>query len=445
MRKVFLLSLYLLMLPFSIAAQTCDWSELIGKKMVLYRYGRLQDGIFTEYVFTNPAGEKPVEQFVLVDSTHFEWKYALTGDFEHECRLNGNVMEINPPFFNNRHLNIVKRIGNVVVTDGHDGITRAFFIQESQPAPEALPASVGSTNGFCDGKLDDLLSHFTDLTYNSATPMGRHFLFSMPADDEVKKWLESTDETFRSAGGAMAVVKPMDVNLYPNGKPVVADVNLKRVLDSYLVAMLADMAYQYPEFIRSIIHQESADSFRVDMFDPMGRPIVVRVSNRVLVRDDGSPIYCVGKDGQYNWATILEKAAVKWIIAFQHVIDIAGWKAELMAPMFTGDGRSFCIKPGSLSAEDLARVITTCLDNGMMVTGSFLKSDVTLDGHTTAADHGHSFLPPQKSGALYSIRNPKGNGDDDHIMNVMSSDSDVPPLIDLRIISPGAAAKYFRK
>jgi len=108
MKKSFLSSLFLLILPFVLTAQTCDWSNLIGKKVVLYRWGLLEDGWFRESRFTNPAGEMPMEQFTLRDSTHFEWRYALTGDFDRECHIDGDVMSVNPPFFENRHLKIIR-------------------------------------------------------------------------------------------------------------------------------------------------------------------------------------------------------------------------------------------------------------------------------------------------------------------------------------------------
>lgn len=94
MKQMCLLSLYLLMLPFQVASQTCEWSELIGKDLVLYRYGRLKDGIFTDYRFTNPAGARPVETLTLTDSTHFEWKYSLSGDFKREIELKGTKMDL---------------------------------------------------------------------------------------------------------------------------------------------------------------------------------------------------------------------------------------------------------------------------------------------------------------------------------------------------------------
>lgn len=56
--------------------------------------------------------------------------------------------------------------------------------------------------------------------------------------------------------------------------------------------------------------------------------------------------------------------------------------------------------------------------------------------------HGHPLLPPHRPGALYAIRNPWGNGKDNHIMNVMSSDTIIAPFMDIRIISPGTAAHF---
>lgn len=438
MKKIVLLSLILMMLPFNLASQQCEWSEFIGKDLVLYRYGRLIDGVFTDYVFTNPAGVTPMETLVLADSTHFDWKYSLTGDFHREMELKGSKIELNPPFWNNRYISIVQRNGNVIMTEGHDGISRVFYIPEPQPSPESLPVSCNSKNGFCDGKLDDLMPFFTDFTFHSATPMGRHFLYVLKLENDMKEWLESTDEDFTLTSG---VAKSVEVKLYPNGEPVLNDLNQKCLNDCNTITILSSLAFKYPNFIKSIIHQESAESFRVDMFDPMGKPIVVRVSNRFPFTLEGKPILCSGKDDQPNWSTILEKAAMKWIKVYEHISNIEGSNSEWIAPMFTGDGRSFCVQPSKLSAKDLARVITTCLDYGLIVNGGFLKEKVPIDGLETRIYHGYSFLPPQKDGSLYSLRDPYGTGDANGVMNIMPTDETVPPLINLRILSPGAAAK----
>ena len=44
---------------FQVNAQPCDWSELIGKKLVLSRWGQMMDGFFLDYNFSNTFGKKP--------------------------------------------------------------------------------------------------------------------------------------------------------------------------------------------------------------------------------------------------------------------------------------------------------------------------------------------------------------------------------------------------
>ena len=429
-------------IAFSLTTNATNWSDFIGKPLILYRFGEFQDHWFSRFIPTNPAGASPVEQLVLTDSTHLEWKYAMTGDFKRECTLQDSVLLLKEPLHENNHFRIIECNGEVLLTQGDDGLTRAFFVQQSQPELSMLPASVGSKKGFCNGKLDDLLSAVTDITYSKQTPMGRNFLFHLQASDEDKAWLQSTKEVFEDA---TEQIKAFDINLFPHGKPVLADVHQKGVDDCNAMSVLADMAFLYPDFIKSIIHKEAADSFRVDMFDPEGRPIVVCVSNRFPVREGGYPIFCVGEDDSYNWISIMEKAAMKWIKVYNHINTISGCNAEMITPMFTGDGRSFCIQPGRLESKDLARMVNTCLEHGMMVNGGFLNSNIPLDGHKTIAKHGHSFLPPQRKGALYAIRNPWGGGANDHVMNVMNDNTVVSPLIDIRVISPGAAAQFFDK
>ena len=66
----------MLAVSFSMTASATDWSELIGKELVLYRWGELRDNCFSWIRTTNPAGERPVERLVLTDATHLVWKYS---------------------------------------------------------------------------------------------------------------------------------------------------------------------------------------------------------------------------------------------------------------------------------------------------------------------------------------------------------------------------------
>ena len=393
----------LLAVTFSMSASATDWSELIGKELVLYRWGKTQDRWFSEIHPTNSVGKDPVERIILSDSTHVKWKYTQQGSFARECSIEDSVLTFKEPIFGNEHLRILECDGEVMVTLGEDNLSRAFSIIPPKPEPSQLPTSAVNKKKFCNGKLDDLLPYITDITYSSRTTLGRNFLYYRQASEEDKAWLESTQEVFDDSKEQL---KAYDINLFPHDKPVLADVYHKGMISVNAISVLTDMAILYPEFIKSIIHQESPDSFVVDMFDPEGKPIVVCVSNRFPVVEDDNGIFCIGEGGEYNWISILEKAILKWIQAYSRQFGVIGsYNAEMITPMLTGDGRSFCIQSGRLGGKDLNRVINTCLENGMMVNGVA----------------------------------------DNHIMSLMDNNTTIPSSIGLRVISPGAAAKFFDK
>ena len=401
MKKPFIIAL--LAVTFSMSASATDWSELIGKELVLYQWGKTQDRWFSEIHPTNSVGKEPVERIILSDSTHVKWKYTQQGTFARECSIEDSVLTFKEPIFGNEHLRILECDGEVMVTLGEDNLSRAFSIIPPKPEPSQLPTSAVNKKKFCNGKLDDLLPYITDITYSSRTTLGRNFLYYRQASEEDKAWLESTQEVFDDSKEQL---KAYDINLFPHDKPVLADVYHKGMISVNAISVLTDMAILYPEFIKSIIHQESPDSFVVDMFDPEGKPIVVCISNRFPVVEDDNGIFCIGEGGEYNWISILEKAILKWIQAYSRQFGVIGsYNAEMITPMLTGDGRSFCIQSGRLGGKDLNRVINTCLENGMMVNGVA----------------------------------------DNHIMSFMDNNTNVPSSIGLRVISPGAAAKYFDK
>lgn len=387
-----------LSLVFSLTAHATDWKDLIGKELVLDRWGNVRDGWFSDYHPMNTMGADPVERIILKDATHVVWNYTQQGDFARECSLQGPVLTFNEPIFGNKEMRILKAEGDVILTLGGDSLTRAFYILNPQPDAEQLPASADSKRGFCNGKLKELLPHFTDLTYSSRTPMGRHFQLCKQAKPEERLWLESTKEVFDDEG---AQIKAYDISLFPNGNPALADIQQEGMIQTNALGVLKDMACMYPGFIKSIIRQEAPDSFRVDMFDPDGNPIRVCVSNRFPQID--KQIFSTGENGTYNWLSMLEKAIMKWLNVYNNHMPIASYCAEWITPMFTGDGRSFCIQPGRLTGKELAKVVNTCRQNGMMVNGVADLRFTSLSGTPTVTN----------------------------------------PDMAFRIISPGAAANYF--
>ena len=76
MKKTLILVVAFLAFALSAVAERSGWSQLIGKTLVLYRYGMMQGRWFEKSNYPNPAGKAPMEQMVLVDSTHLSWKYS---------------------------------------------------------------------------------------------------------------------------------------------------------------------------------------------------------------------------------------------------------------------------------------------------------------------------------------------------------------------------------
>ena len=293
----------------------------------------------------------------------------------------------------------------------------------------------------CNGELQRLIGKFSGNTYYAKNHMGSAFERDKKATPEQIAWLEDYTKKPASMDGFNRWT-PRGVKLYPFGKPLPADCNQHSIGDCNTVSTLADMAYLYPDFIMSIIEQVSTRQFRVKMFDPQGKRITVCVDNQILCDGNGNVAQMTGKNGAITWSTILEKAIMKWFTVYRPSAQLGGFGAEGMTPLFTGDGRSIAVSPGKCSAEELATIVTTCLRHGLIVNGGFNKGGLKLDKHETITGHGHSFMLPNDEEALFAIRNPWGQGSDDHVMQCYD-DGKVPPTIDLRIISPGIASLYY--
>ena len=292
----------------------------------------------------------------------------------------------------------------------------------------------------------DVVAHGNSFTYTASTPMGNHYENKHVTTEQDKLWLNNASNEpnlLQSAPGY--TLRTYEVDLYPFGDPVPADVNQHGIGDCSALAVFASMAYLFPDFIKSIIQDNGNGTYTVDMYDPQGQPVDVTVKSTFLGDNNGIGA-ASGKKGEATWATILEKAIMKWNYIYQVNPDISGIGSEHVAPLFTGEGNSFAYSPNSLDADQMKQVAELSLQEPMIVIGGFNTGGLLVGSAQTVTAHAYSFFYSNNSSALFAMRNPWGfspgtNGTEDGVMNIMD-DGTVPPTIDMRIIYPGKAADY---
>lgn len=297
--------------------------------------------------------------------------------------------------------------------------------------------------------ISDLMEFSSGDTHDESTPMGNHYANKHVTTNEDKEWLENPDnEPNELSSNASLHWKTFTVeNLYPYGTPKPADVNQHGIGDCSALAVFASMAYIYPDFIKSIIKDNGDQTYTVSMFDPQGEPVDVTISSKFLADDNGNIGAASGKNNQITWATILEKAIMKWNYIYKVNPDIGGIGSEHVAPLFTGDGNSFAFAPGKLTAEQLTRAVEVSLSQGKIIVGGFTTADVPVGNYRTVTGHAYTIMYSTDATALFSMRNPWGyspgsaDGKEDGVLDIMD-DGIVPPIIDLRIINPGKAADF---
>ena len=296
--------------------------------------------------------------------------------------------------------------------------------------------------------FEDVVANATHFTASASTPMGNHYENKHVTTDADRVWLSTaSNEPALLPSAASYTWRNYPVNLYPFGDPVPADVNQHGIGDCSALAVFASMAYLFPDFIKSIITDNGDGTFVVDMYDPQGDPVEVAITSLFLGTASGIGA-ASGKVGEATWATVLEKAIMKWNYIYQVNPDIWGIGSEHVAPLFTGEGNSFAYYPGTLIPSDMKKVASLSLDNGMIVIGGFNIGGLYVGSGQTVTAHAYSFMYSTDSNALFSMRNPWGyspgtDGKEDGILNI-ADDGVVPPTIDMRIIYPGAAAKYLK-
>lgn len=286
-------------------------------------------------------------------------------------------------------------------------------------------------------------------SHSSTSPMGNKYAKYPAATQEQIEWLADVknqpDASYINIGGFDRWTAK-SINLYPlnNGNPTPADVNQHAIGDCCMCAVFASLAYIYPDFIKSIITKQSASYYIVKMYDPQGNPIDVAVDNKLLCKSNGECAQVSGKNGTFDWATIMEKALMKWISCFK-TGGLEGIGTEHAAPPFTGNGDSWAISSGALYNSELSMVVDYALKNGMISIGGFNKGGIICGTLETVTAHAFTVMytrhPDQYE---FSMRNPWGVSEVDGVLEIADKRSTMN-TIDFRLVMPGAAAPYKRQ
>jgi len=299
--------------------------------------------------------------------------------------------------------------------------------------------------------IDDLLKLASGKTASQITPMGTIHESDRKASAQDLEWLKDATaqpQTFDNLNW-----KTFDVTgtIYPFGDPLPADINQHSVGDCCALAVMADLAYTYPKYIKSILKEKEGNTYAVTLFDPQGKPVEVCVDN-FFVADGDKLGACSGKTNNVTWATIIEKALIKWLQVYKGTSSINGIATEYVAAILTGSGDTYSFAPGVLSAKDLKRAVVSLIMQRQLVIGGFQQGDKPIDGKYKSVNfHAYNFLLPPGDKYLFVMRNPWGllplinggysDGKEDGLLQI-EDDGVIPPIIDLRICNPGAAKGY---
>ena len=284
-------------------------------------------------------------------------------------------------------------------------------------------------------------------TSSKITPMGKHFESYAAASDEDKAWLANSsnqpDAAWLNVGGYTNWTAKT-INLYPFGSPTPADVNQHSIGDCCMCAVFASFAYLYPDWIKTLI-EKNGNYYTVHMFDPQGNPIDVVVDNKLMCNSSGGCAQVSGKNGVFNWATIMEKALMKWETRFR-CDNIGGIGTEFAAPPFTGVGSSFSFSPDKLYNSEFSLLVDYALSNGLISVGGFNVGGLVCGELETITAHAFTMMyPDEGSEYLFVMRNPWGNGGSIDGKLQIPNKREILKTIDFRLVYPGAARPYLRE
>ena len=280
-------------------------------------------------------------------------------------------------------------------------------------------------------------------SFSQITPMGKHFESFNAATDEDKAWLANPnnqpDASWHELGGSWAA---KSITLYPFGSPVPADVNQHGIGDCCMCAVFASFAYIYPEWIKTIIEPNKATNptqFTVHMFDPQGNVVDVVVDNKMLDSQ------VTGKNGKFNWASVMEKALMKWETRFK-CNKIGGIGTEHAAPPFTGNGNSYSFSPDKLYNSEFDLVVDYALSHGMISVGGFNVGGLICGELETVTGHAFTVMyPDEDTDYKFVMRNPWGNGGNIDGKLKIPAKREILKTIDFRLVFPGAQMAEYKK
>lgn len=308
--------------------------------------------------------------------------------------------------------------------------------------------------------IEHLIAKAKNFTKVDNTPMGSSFSsLKYLATEEQLQWLadpsKNPDMTVLGYPDKSYVWKePQKFVMYPYENPIPADNNQSSIGDCCLIAFMATLSYSAPDYIKHII-KENGEGYDVTMYDPKGKAITVGVNKEMIHNLTGNTLPgCKSKENTACWSSIMEKATMKYLQIFPYCKNLRGIPTDIAAAIFTGDGEGFWFWPESgLTGAECKKVVTVLLKKGWGVIGGFQKGEIKVDDVTKSlTGHAYSFFFPQKPDALFCMRNPWGScyGDTgsgagrDGVMNVYN-DGSIPPILDIRIVSLGAARPYLVK
>jgi len=297
-----------------------------------------------------------------------------------------------------------------------------------------------------DTSIDDLITKAGGKSWSSTTPMGRHFqgLHVTTAADRTTLANATIQPPVPPGLVSSLHLKAFPVTLYPSGTPTPADINQHNIGDCNGLSAMACLVYQSPAFVKSLITDAGNGVFAVAMFDPQGLPITVKVDSQFLADASGNLVAVTGKSNKADWATVLEKAVMKYNTIFHADDNIEGIGSENETPLFTGVGNSFSFDRGALTPEQITRVIKASLACGKLITGGY-GTEVVLGNIHAVTGHGYACYWPKDASTMISMRNPWGvnptttGGYDsslDGLLNIPSTTT-WSQTIDLRIIDSG--------